>query len=53
MQQMFKAMDLYRYQRLYEDEIYTHSWHSYLFTFVLVFSIVFLITGEVSGAVDD
>jgi thiol-disulfide isomerase/thioredoxin len=46
---VFKALDLYRYQRLFEEDCYTHSWHSYLFTFVLVFTIVFLVAGEIVG----
>ena len=49
MQKLFRSMDLYRYRRLFEDDCYTHSWHSYLFTFVAIFTIVFLITGEIAG----
>lgn len=49
LKKLFHNLDLYRYQRLFEDDCYTHSWHSYTFTFVAVFTIVFLVTGEISS----
>ena len=49
LQKLFQKLDLYRYRRLFEEDVYSHSWHSYTFTFVAVFVIVFLVTGEVSS----
>jgi len=45
-QKVLQFFDLYKFKR-FEDEWYTHSWHSYTFTFVAVFTLVFLVTGEI------
>ena len=49
LKQIFLSLDLYKYQRFFDEDGYSHSWHSYTFTFVAIFTIVYLITGEVVG----
>lgn len=49
LKQMFLSLDLYKYKRFFDEDGYSHSWHSYTFTFVAIFTIVYLVTGEIVG----